>query len=201
MGARLRIAKREDAAAIERIYTPIVNETIISFEYEPPSVSELAERIEGALEHYPWLVCDDGDDVLGYAYATRFRGRAAYDWVVEVSVYVAPGAQRRGVARALYTALFELLTAQGFTRAFAGIALPNASSVALHEGLGFEPIGTFPDVGYKFDAWHAVGFWHRALAEPGKVPAEPRSFVRLRTEPRTAAMLERAAALVRTRGD
>jgi phosphinothricin acetyltransferase len=128
------------------------------------------------MPEYPWLVAEDGASVVGYAYGHRFAPRAAYAWSVETSIYVGDGARGRGVGRALYDALLALLAAQGYRQAFAGIALPNPASVALHESVGFTPVGAYRDVGYKFGAWHDVGWWQRALgADHVDAPITPLS--------------------------
>ncbi|MEL6428934.1 MAG: N-acetyltransferase family protein, partial [Planctomycetota bacterium] len=155
MSPPVRDAGPADAASILSIYAPFVEETAVSFETDVPSVDEMAARIEGTSETYPWLVHEDGE-VCGYAYACAHRGRAAYRWSVETSAYVAPDARRRGVARALYAALFELLALQGFVRAHAGIAQPNEASERFHAALGFERVGVYPSVGHKRGAWHDV---------------------------------------------
>ncbi len=129
-------------------------------------------RIEEKLATYPWLVFDDGG-VLGYAYAGRWRERAAYRRSVEVTAYVHDNARGRGIGRALYEALFRVLAAQGFHRAFAGITLPNDASVALHGAVGFVPVGVFHEAGYKFGAWHDVGWYERAIGEETSPGAEP----------------------------
>ncbi len=116
-------------------------------------------RIRNTMEHYPWLACEEAGRVLGYAYAGAFRSRPAYRWAAEVTVYVNQEEQRRGVASALYTSLLGILLVQGFTEALAGITLPNAGSVALHERFGFQRVGVFEKVGFKFEAWHDVQWW------------------------------------------
>lgn len=169
--ARIRLATAAHVAPMLAIYAPIVEHTAISFEFEVPTEEQLAQRIARTLEHRPWLVCEERDALLGYAYATPFRARPAYAWTVETSVYVHADHRRRGVARGLYTALLDTLRAQGFQRAIAGIALPNDPSVALHESLGFTPVGVFQAVGGKGGAWHAVGFWDLELQPlPGDAP-------------------------------
>ncbi len=170
----IRLARTRDAAAIQSIYTPIVAETAVSFEVEPPSVEEMRRRIETTLLTLPWMVCDS-DGVVGYAYAGLFRSRPAYQWTVEVTVYVHPAHRRKGVACTLYTSLFECLRVQGYRTALALIALPNPASVALHERLGFRPIGVFHNVGYKLGAWHDVGWWELALQSPPDLPLRPRA--------------------------
>jgi phosphinothricin acetyltransferase len=168
----IRLATKADAEAIARIYDPIVAGTAISFEDDPPGPLEMERRIQQTLAFVPWLVdaTEDGA-VRGYAYASRHRDRAAYRWSVDVAVYVHPDHRRKGLGLALYTALFKLLPRQGFHAAHAGITLPNAASVALHEALGFRPVGVYRAVGYKLGAWRDVGWWQLELrertAEPG----------------------------------
>ena len=138
---------------------------------------ENVARIEATLQGLPWLVSlDDAGGVSGYAYAGRHRERAAYQWSVETTVYVGEGSRGKGVGRALYSALFEELVRLGYYQAFAGITLPNAASVALHEGLGFAPIGIYRQVGHKLGRWHDVGWWQRPLQEPVAAPLPPRRF-------------------------
>jgi phosphinothricin acetyltransferase len=156
-----------DAAACAAIYAPYVRDTPISLEEEPPSANEIAERIEITTRTHPWLVAQDGDELIGYAYATRHRERACYRWATDVTVYVAPQRQRRGVGRALYQSLFEALAQQGYRMACAGITLPNQASVGLHESLGFRPVGVYENIGWKFDTWHDVGWWQLKLGSDG----------------------------------
>ena len=180
MSATIRMATEADAEPVARIYAPYVRDTAISFEVVPPTPAEMAERIGALTATYPWLVCAADDDVLGYAYASRHRERAAYQWSADVSVYVRGDAHRRGIGRALYAALLRVVSAQGFYRAYAGITLPNASSVGLHEAIGFQPVGIYRAVGYKLGAWHDVGWWDLALAPAGAAPPSPRPVTTLR---------------------
>lgn len=159
----IRLAASADAMQIAEIYRPIVLSTPISFETEAPDEQEIRRRIAAASSRFPWLVCELQGSIAGYAYAGAHRTRAAYQWSVDASVYVHSDFRRRGIAQALYASLFEILKAQGFFNAYAGIALPNAASVALHESLGFRPIGVYRNVGYKLGRWHDVGWWHLAL--------------------------------------
>ncbi len=171
MQSTIRLANREDAAAIQSIYAPIVTETAISFELEPPSVEEMRRRIETTLQTYPWLVCDERE-VIGYAYGGLFRSRAAYQWTVEVSVYVHADHRGKAVARALYASLFDWLKVQGYATAVAGVVLPSPASMALHKSLGFQQVGVFHRVGNKFGAWHDVVWWELPLQElPDPAPA------------------------------
>ena len=174
----IRAATPADAAAVAAIYGPIVEQTFISFELEPPPAAEMARRMAGILPTHPWLVFEDEDGVAGYAYASPHQPRAAYLWSVNVSVYLAERARSRGVGRRLYTDLFAILRRQGFHMAFAGVALPNAASVALHEAMGFRPIGVYPHAGYKFGAWRDVGWWSLEL-QPTPDPAAPIPYAEL----------------------
>jgi L-amino acid N-acyltransferase YncA len=172
MNAMIRLATPDDARAVHEIYAPMVRETAISFELEPPTVEEIQQRIVKTLEHWPWLVCEHDGGILGYVYASEHRSRPAYQWSVDVSVYVHAHAQRLGVGKALYRSLFALLALQSFYNAYAGITLPNPASVGLHESLGFQPVGVYHAVGYKLGAWHDVGWWQLALQEC-VIPPEP----------------------------
>lgn len=173
---RIRIAKPGDASAIAGIYAPFVTDSVVSFETDPPTTGEMAQRIDKTLRTHPWLVAVTDRQILGYAYAGTFRTRAAYRWSCEVSAYVGEGARRTGVGRALYTRLLQVLREQNFATALAGITLPNAPSVAFHESFGFSPVGIFRGVGFKFDAWHDVGWYGMALGDFGSSPAEPIPF-------------------------
>jgi phosphinothricin acetyltransferase len=181
---RIRLAGPSDGDALAAIYAPIVRESATSFELVPPTGAEMAARVEAVLAHAPWLVLERGGEVAGYAYASRHRERAAYQWSVDVSVYIAEAHRRAGVARALYDRLFAALRLQGFYVAHAGVALPNPASVTLHESLGFRPIGVYPAVGFKLGRWHDVGWWRLALRAPDDAPQPPRSVGALLADPR-----------------
>jgi phosphinothricin acetyltransferase len=173
MPRTIRLAEPRDTAAVLDIYRPIVLETAISFETEVPTVEDMASRIADTLSTYPWLVCERDGEIVGYAYACQHRSRAAYRWSPEVSAYVSAASRRCGAGRALYSRLFDCLRLQGFANAFAGITLPNPHSVAFHEAMGFQPIGTFPKIGYKSGAWHDTGWWSLRLIEGTGSPEEP----------------------------
>ena len=173
MSLTIRLASPDDAGWIADIYAPYVRDTVISFEMTPPSAEEIAKRIETTLQTWPWLVAEEAGQPLAYAYASQHRSRAAYQWSCDVSVYVAPAAQGRKVGTRLYEQLLDMLAGQGFRNAFAGIALPNDASIALHERLGFEHLGTYTAVGYKLGAWHDVGWWQKRIADTPGVPEPP----------------------------
>jgi len=172
---RIRAATEEDAAAIAAIYAPYVTGTIISFETEAPDADGMARRMAEGAGLFPWLVaCGEDGALIGYAYACAFRSRPAYRFSVETTVYVADGAQRRGIGSLLYKALLPVLEAQGYAQAIAAITLPNAASVTLHERLGFRQVGIYEKVGFKFGEWRSVGLWQRELAPLSTRPEEPK---------------------------
>lgn len=173
MTPTIRLATPTDAPAIRRIYAPVVTNTAISFELTPPSVDDLRERIEKKLAQYPWLVCEHDGTVIGYTSAGSLRGRGAYRWSTEVSVYVDPNHRRRNVATGLYTSLLACLAVQGYYSAYAVTALPNPASVRLHESVGFEPLCTFEDIGYKHGQWHDIRWWHTEVADRPSEPVPP----------------------------
>ena len=165
-----------DAAACAEIYAPYVRDTAISFEDRPPDARRLAERIERFQATHQWLVAEDEGEIVAYAYGCPHRERAAYRWAADVSVYVSPEHQRRGFGRALYGELLALLHGQGLYVACAGVTLPNEGSVALHESLGFRPVGVYRRIGFKLGSWWDVGWWQLDLGEPpGHPPASPRA--------------------------
>ncbi len=173
----IRLASAADAAAIAAIYAPYVTDTPVSFEETPPGPEDMARRMEGdGSGLHPWLVAEIDDRVRGFASSSPFRTRPAYCWTVETGVYLVPQAQGRGLGALLMERLLALLTVQNFTTAVAGITLPNAASVALHEKLGFAPTATYRDTGYKLGEWRTVQVFARDLAPRLNPPAELRPF-------------------------
>jgi phosphinothricin acetyltransferase len=168
-----------DGQACAAIYAPHVESGIESFEERAPSSPEMAGRIAAISATHPWLVAERDGVVTGYAYASPHRDRAGYRWAADVAVYVASAARGQGVGRELYTALLALLARQGIHVACAGISLPNAASVALHESMGFELVGIYRAIGVKLGEWRDVGWWQARLLPPDAPPAEPRGPQRL----------------------
>jgi L-amino acid N-acyltransferase YncA len=197
MTSSIRLVADDDIAAITALYRPFVESTAISFETEPPGEDEMRRRVGDTLPSYPWLVFDFGGRIAGYAYATKHRVRAAYEWSVDASVYVHPGFHRRGIGRGLYTSLFGILAAQGYCNAFAGITLPNRASVALHESFGFEPVGVYRNVGYKGGAWHDVGWWQLVLRQYDGIPQRPVSLRAMQSRDDWGELLTRGVSAVR----
>jgi L-amino acid N-acyltransferase YncA len=171
----IRAAAPEDAEAISAIYAPVVATTAISFEESPPGPAEISRRML-ARPRLPWLVAEDSGRVAGYAYASAHRQRAAYRWSADSSVYLDPEFRSRGLGRLLYERLIAEVADLGYVSLFAGIALPNAASVGLHEALGFRPVGVFRNVGFKHGSWRDVGWWQRPLRDAAPAPDEPRAW-------------------------
>lgn len=194
MSVTIRAADETDAGAIAGIYAPIVEETHVSFETDPPSATEMAGRIRDATERFPWLVCEHEGAVVGYAYAGVHKERPAYRWSVDASVYVAEEHRRSGVARALYESLLSILHEQGFYTVYAVIALPNPSSVAFHESLGFERVALYEDAGYKRGDWHDVGHWERSIRSPRAEASPPSPPVPFETVRESDAFVDACAA-------
>jgi phosphinothricin acetyltransferase len=170
---RIRAASPLDAEACAAIYRPHVEAGATSFEESAPSGEEMAERIRETSGSHPWLVGEQDGTVCGFAYAGPHRSRAAYRWAVDVALYVDDGRRRQGIGRALYEALLARLRDQGFHVACAGITLPNEPSVALHEALGFAPVGVYRQIGWKDGGWRDVGWWQLRLRPAAGPPAEP----------------------------
>ncbi len=159
MNISLRPVHADDAQAICDIYNHYIVHTVITFEQDPLDAQQMRQRIADVTRDYPWLVAQVDERVIGYAYATRWRTRAAYDHTVESTIYLAPDGVGRGLGLPLYQALMQALRDGGMHAVVGCIALPNAGSVYLHEKCGFEKVGHFPQVGQKFGQWIDVGFW------------------------------------------
>ncbi|WP_199096151.1 GNAT family N-acetyltransferase [Dyella sp. ASV21] len=186
----IRIARADDAAAVHAIYTPSVLDGVETFETEPPGVDAMRERIITRLRQYPWLVWEEHGRVLAYAYASRFRERAAYDWIAETSIYVHADARRRGIASRLYRGLLDSMRLQGLNQAVGVITLPGQASVAMHEAMDFTPAGVWRSAGYKLGRWWDVGVWQKELQAPGNPPQPVRPFVQLVDDPALRALLQ-----------
>ncbi|MEJ7934644.1 N-acetyltransferase family protein [Sphingobium sp. AN558] len=169
----IRRVRANDAAAIASLYRPFVEDSRISFELIAPDAEEIGRRIGKCGDAYPYLVAEGGDGVLGYAYATAFRDRPAYRFAVETSIYLSPHAQGCGLGRRLYTALLDILTAQGFVHAIGAVTMPNDASTALHLAMGYATTGVYRDIGFKQDAWASVQLFQKTLHALPDTPQEP----------------------------
>jgi len=161
----IRPAHTDDAPDILDIYRPFVQETAISFEAVVPTITQMSARIDSSLKNWGWFVAQVDGQVVGYAYGSSHRARAAYNWSVETSAYLHPDFHRRGIASLLYSELFNVLEQRKFGNAFAGITVPNDASIGFHESMGFKMIGQFPNVGRKFGHWHSVAWMSRPICD------------------------------------
>ena len=167
----IETASPDEAAAMLDIYAPTITTTTISFEYSVPSVEEFRERIITTLQTYPWLVAKETGLPVGYAYAGMHRKRAAYQWSADVSVYIRQGYRGKGIGYLLYEKMFAILKYQGIRNIYAGIALPNPASVALHQKTGFKKVGVYKNVGYKTGKWIDVVWLQKNIGDiTGQVP-------------------------------
>jgi len=194
---RFRFANELDAAGILAIYAPHCDSTAVSFETIAPSAEEIVNRIRKISRQFPWIVGESESGILGYAYGSQHRERAAYQWAADATVYVSPIGQRAGLGRGLYTSLFRILALQGYFKIYAGITLPNPASVGLHEAVGFQPVGIYRGVGYKLGRWHDVGWWQLELQSESSDPPPPRGFPEIRESLPVMKALDAGAALVR----
>lgn len=172
MSSIIRLATFHDAAQVLEIYAPFCGDSPVSFEVQPPTQEQMQQRIAQVQKKLPWLVCERRGEVLGYVYGGPHRERAAYQWSVDVAVYIREAARRKGIGRALYTSLFKILVFQGYYNAYAGVTLPNPGSERLHATMGFQPIGVYRGVGYKGGAWHDVA-WFELSLQPRVPNPEP----------------------------
>ena len=181
VGVRLAGPHR-DAGSCAAIYRPVVEQTHSSFEEVAPNPAEMASRMEQTLHTLPWLVAEDAHAVLGYAYASPHRARTAYRWSVDISVYLQEDARGRRIGSLLYDRLLRILAAQGYVNVYAGIALPNPASVALHRSIGMELVGIYRQVGFKFGRWWDVAWYWLRLPLANDAPGEPIPLPELRAQ-------------------
>ncbi|BDD38823.1 GNAT family N-acetyltransferase [Streptococcus ruminantium] len=161
----IRSVQLSDVEELVAIYAPYVEETVITFETQVPTATEFADRIEKILEKFPYLVAEEEGRILGYAYASTYYPRAAYDWTVELSIYISQKARGQGIGNLLYSHLEKELIARGFKNFLACISLPNPASLALHEKMGYKQVAHLKKVGYKFGNWHDIVWLQKSLVE------------------------------------
>lgn len=169
---KIRFVRLEDAEAIRAIYSQYIS-TPITFEIEVPTIEEMRSRISEYSKHFPWLVMERNEEIIAYAYATNFKARAAYRWSVESSVYVDEKHVGQGLGKILYAELMKVLRNNGVLNVIGVITLPNSQSAGLHESMGFQFVGKFPEVGFKNGKWWDVGYWQLTLPKP-EAPEEVR---------------------------
>lgn len=192
----IRLATPADTAAILEIYSPFILNSGITQETELPTLKVFQQRIISTLEERPWLVCELEGEIAGYAYAGRHRERKGYQWSVEPSVYINEKFYRHAVAKALYTALFDILKLQGYVNAYAVITLPNEKSVAFHEKFGFSYLTTYKKIGYKLGQWHDVGWWELSINPHDTFQKEPVKLSALNSV-RVSSILQKASGIIK----
>ena len=170
----IRMATHLDSFSILEIYSPFIKDSTVTFECKLPTVAEFRKRIIEVTKKYPWLVCEVNGEIIGYAYASQYNKRQAYDWSVDYSIYIKPDFHRRGIANALYFGLTQLLKLQGYNNAYVGITLPNSKSKSFHEAFGFKNVGVYHNVGYKLNGWRDVLWMEYAIAKHSSQPLNPK---------------------------
>ena len=172
MSYKIRQVQLSDAEQILKVYAPFITDTCISFEYVVPSVEEFAQRIAGISAEYPYIVLEEDGEIVGYAYAHRYLERVAYSWDVEVTIYLAPKVQGKGLGVVLYDALEKLLALQNIKNLYSCITGDNVHSIEMHRSMGYELIGTFPKAGFKHDRWLDVVWMAKTIGEKESAPLE-----------------------------
>lgn len=183
------VAKPDDAADILKVYTPYVENTAITFEYDVPSVEEFRARITKTLKKYPYIVAKKCGEIIGYAYTGAFVGRAAYDWAVETTIYINAGSTKCGLGKKLYTVLEKISSAQNILNMNACIGYPQIddehltkNSVQFHAHLGYNIVGTFHKCGYKFGTWYDMVWMEKIIGEHSALPEQVIPFPKLSAE-------------------
>ncbi|PJI07480.1 MULTISPECIES: GNAT family N-acetyltransferase [Clostridium] len=166
----IRFVKKEDSLEILKIYKPFIKNTAITFDYDVPSLDEFTKKVLNISEKYAYLVCEVDGKIAGYAYASTFNERAAYDWAVDLSIYVDDKYQGGGIGKKLYSTLIEILKVQGYSNMYALVTSSNIRSKKFHEYFGFDLIGTYHRSGYKFGKWHDVDVFEKIIEQNSKNP-------------------------------
>jgi phosphinothricin acetyltransferase len=177
---KIRIATMRDAGQLLDIYEPFIVSSAVSFETKVPSKRDFEIRISDYMRVYPWIVCEHQGKVIGYAYASRYRDRTAYQWSCECSVYLAGDFRRKGIAGKLYSALFEILRHQGFVNVYAVITTPNPASIKFHRKNGFKLFAVYKKVGCKFGRWYDVSWFIREVNSHRSNPENPKMFSKMK---------------------
>lgn len=194
----IRLITPADADAALAVYAPYVLHTANTFEYEIPSVDDFRTKIEKITAQYPWLVCECDGEIVGYAYGSTHRERAAYQWSPESTVYISDKHHRKGIARVLYNTLFALLQQQGYINVFASVLVTNVNSVEFHRAYGFEEIGLFKNIGYKLGEWHTNLWFQYTLQEHVIDPSVPIPITKLFNDEELKTTINKSAELLNT---
>jgi phosphinothricin acetyltransferase len=169
----IRLIRDSDYAGVLAVYTPYVLDTVITFEYEVPTLDEFTKRLSTIAKYYPVLVCEVDGDIVAYCYGSIHRVKTAYQWSVESTIYIAEAYHHKGLAAIMYTCLFDILRLQGFINVYAGISVPDGKSDKFHPKFGFKYLGVFPKIGYKHGSWHDLKWYEYILSERIDNPPAP----------------------------
>lgn len=172
---KLRIASSDDAEGVLSIYTPYVEETNVTFDYDVEEAKVFCQQIDEMTEEFPWIIAEHEGKIIGYSYAKKHRDRTAYNWCAESSIYVHEEYQGKGLAKILYEALLEILETQNTINVYSGIAQPNEGSTMFHIKMGYTPVGVYKKVGFKNNQWHDVLWVNRVLT---KHPEAPKQYIK-----------------------
>lgn len=197
MSMKIRLAEEKDCESILNIYAPFITDSVITFECQVPTPKEFGERMAHIQGKFPWLVCESNNDIVGYAYASAFREREAYQWSADLSVYVSPMHHRKNIGRALYYALIEILKLLGYYNVYAGVTVPNIKSESLHEAVGFQTVGIYHNTGYKLNRWHDVKWYELKIAEHNPSPAKPKAITEISTAFYFKEIFEKAEHMIK----
>ena len=168
----IRAATAQDVPALLAVYGPYIQETAYTFEYEVPTLEAFRQRFLTITEKHPWLVWEENGEILGYAYGERAFERAAYSWVADLSIYLKPSCHGRGIGKALYSAVEEILRRQGYFALYGVVTSSNTGSCAFHRAMGFRQMAEFPACGWKFGRWHDV-IWFEKRLRDGEAASPP----------------------------
>lgn len=192
----IRLAVQNDCSSILDIYAPFVTDTAVTFEYKVPTANEFGERMAGIQKMYPWLVLETGGRIAGYAYASRFSEREAFDWSAELSIYINPEFHGKHLGKALFSALLEILKLQGFCSVYSGVCVPNVKSEALHESFGFEEMAVYKNIGYKLGSWRDLKEYGLKIGDYVKSPEKPRQITEVSITEEFKSIIEKAEQII-----
>lgn len=193
---RIRLADKDDASSILQIYAPYITGTAITFECEVPTVEAFSDRMKNIQRVYPWLVCEIDDHIAGYAYASRYMERQAYDWSADFSIYINPQYHGKRIGKSLYFSLIEILKLQGYYNIYSAVTMPNIKSESLHESFGFNEIGIFRNVGYKLGGWHDVKWYVLKINEHIQSPVKPKKINEIADTDEFRSVIKKAEQMI-----
>ncbi|AJA46245.1 phosphinothricin N-acetyltransferase [Clostridium pasteurianum DSM 525 = ATCC 6013] len=197
LNRKIRLGKKSDINKILEIYKPFVENTVITFEYEVPTLNDFNVRMLNIQKKYPLLICEINDKVVGYAYASQFGERAAFNWSVELSIYISPKYHKYKIGKSLYFALFEVLKLQGYYNAYAKITSPNVKSEYLHKSFGFKLVGIYKNIAFKFGNWQDLACYELNLKDYDKSPLPPKTINEISITPKFKKILQEAEEIIK----